>query len=423
MGQSGMRSSIRSVTAGEVAVGLVILALGLGACSMAPYRYEPLDATAVTQRAIAQEQGAFVVRASVPGEEEARKIFGFPIYKRGIQPVWLEISNTGSKRARVILSSIDEDYFSPLEVAYMHKKHFSKEGWLDMEKYLHASALPRQIAPNETASGFVFTHTSNGTKAFNLDIFYAEVEPEYEQFTFFVEVPGFVPDHASVDFRNLYRPEEIRTVDRETLPELLGEIPCCTTNHDGSAQGRPAQLFFVADPLDLLRALLRAGWNETSYARDATYQSNADYLFGRPPDAIFRKGRDKTTERAELGLWLAPAIVDGKALWVGQFKHAIGRRYAVGELFLGVTLDPDANDGRNYVLQDLWYAQSLQHWAWSDSGKLVPQDAPESDFHGNLWFSVDSYRLALWVSGAPVDLAAATPIDWGEFQPLRDEQP
>jgi hypothetical protein len=82
----------------------------------------------------------------------------------------------------------------------MHKKHFSEQGWLDMEQYLYANGLPRQIAPRQTVSGFVFTHARKGTKAFNLDIFYTSAEPEWETFTFFVEVPGFVPDHAAVDF-------------------------------------------------------------------------------------------------------------------------------------------------------------------------------------------------------------------------------
>lgn len=403
----------------------VLFTLLMTACSSAPFRYEPLENFDVTGRAITQNQGAIAVRASVPGEEESEAIFGIPIYDRGIQPVWLEITNNSDSRARLVLASIDREYFSPLEVAYMHKKHFSKQGWLDLEKFLYANALPRQIAPRQTVSGFVFTHASTGTKAFNVDIFYTNTGSEraYEQFTFFVEVPGFVPDHAEIDFESLYPEDAVREVDNDGLRMLLAEMDCCTTNLDGSAVGRPVQLAFVATGHDLLRALLRAGWNESSYTRDAKYLQGADYLFGRPPDAIFRKGRDKTTERAELGIWLAPAKVQGKALWIAQFKHAIGRRYAIGELFLGVTLDPDTNDGRNYVLQDLWYAQSIQHWAFSNTGIRVPQDSPELDIHGNPWFASDSYRVAIWISGSPIALADASVMDWGRWQKDPEDQP
>jgi len=388
--------------------------LALAACSSAPYRYEDVASLDVIQRAQTQEKGAFRVRASVPGEDEAERIFGIPIYDRGIQPVWLEVTNTGDSRARLTLVSIDPEYFSPFEVAYMHKKQFSTEGWMDMEKYLYANALPRQIGPGQTVAGFVFTHASKGTKAFNVDLFYTGTEREWETFTFFVEVPGFVPDHSAIDFASLYPSSQVRQVDRNSLREVMADIPCCTTNHDGSVDGRPVQVFFVARGPDMLQALLRAGWNETSYARDEEYLEGADYLFGRPPDGIFRKGRDKTTERVELGLWLAPILVEGEPLWVGQFKHAIGRRYAVGELFFGVQLDPDTSDGRNYLIQDFWYAQSVRHWAWSLTGVAVPEQSPRYDAHGNAWFSRDTVRPVIWISGEPIALGDATYIDWGK---------
>ena len=397
----------------------ILLLLALGACSVAPYRSEPLNNFEVVRRAVSQERGAFRVRASVPSETEAEKIFGIPLYERDIQAVWLEVTNTGHRRGRIALASIDAEYFAPFEVAYMHKSRFSTQGWQDLERHLYANALPRHVAPGRTVSGFVFTHFESGTKAFNVDVFYAAESPVFEQFTFFIEVPGFTPDHREIDFRSLYAPAEVREVNVDGLRSLLPELPCCTSNRDGNAAGRPVPVFLIAEGRDLLRALLRAGWNETSYERDAEYLADAEYLFGRPPDATFRKRRDRSTERAELNLWMAPVLVDGKPLWASQFKHAIGRRYEIGERLLGVTLDPDTSDGRNYVLQDLWYAQSLQHWAWSASGREVSPATPELDFHGNPWFADDPYRIVIWISGEPVALAEATPIIWD--RPLRLE--
>lgn len=400
------RFRIRSLTTN---CGVIFL---VAACSLAPFRHEPFDSFGVEQRAVLQETGEFTVRASVPGQDEAEGIFGVPLYDAGIQPVWLEIANDSDARARVVLSSIDPQYFSPLEVAYLHKNRFSAEGLSELERYLHDSALPRQIAAHQTVSGFVFTHASSGTKAFNLDIFRTTGTADYEQFTFFVEVPGFVPDHSEIEFEKLYAANEISRTDLPGLRHLIEQMPCCTTNREGVVQGGPIQVFFVAPGRDLLQALLRAGWSESSYERDEDYLAAADYLFGRAPDAIFRKGRDKTTERIELALWLAPAITDGEPVWVGQLKHAIGRRYAIGEMFFGVRLDPDVNDARNFILQNLWYTQSLEHWAWSKSGNRVPQDMPQTDFHGNPWFTKDPYRLVLWVSGEPMALSEASLIEW-----------
>lgn len=401
----------------------VSLMLGLAACSAAPYRHQPLDAFDVTTRAVTQEQGAYRIRASVPGVEEARQIFGIPIYDRGIQPIWLEVTNHGDSRARLILSSIDPEYFPPMEVAYMHKKRFSKQGWVDMENHLYANALPRQIAAGQTVSGFVFTHAATGTKAFNVDVVGTSGAIDFERLTFFIEVPGFKPDHQNVDIKNLYAAEDIHEVDNDGLRALLADIPCCTVNRDGSRQGRPVQIFFVAEGRDLLAALLRADWNETSYDRDEDYLAAADYLFGRPPDAIFRKRRDKSTDRAELAVWLAPVRADGKPLWVAQYKQAVGRRYAIGEFFFGTTLDPDTIEGRNFVLQDLWYAHTLQHWAWSKTGYQVSREDLKLDFHGNPWFAREDSRIVLWVSGHPIALSEATEIGWGRHEVVEGRQP
>jgi hypothetical protein len=180
---------------------IAVVLFGVSSCSTAPYRYEPLGSTGILERAESQQQGNFAVRAAVPSEEEAERILGAPFYERGIQPVWIEIANRGPSRARVVLSSVDRDYFPPYEVAWFFRKKFSKDGWRDMEDYLYASTLPRQIEPGTTVSGFVFTNADTGTKGFNLDLFGTGEEASYEQFTFFLQVPGFVADYRQVSSR------------------------------------------------------------------------------------------------------------------------------------------------------------------------------------------------------------------------------
>ena len=386
----------------------------LAACSTASYKYESFDNFGVEGRAVTQEQGAIEVRASVPGRDEAENIFGIPIYKRGIQPVWLEITNNSAGRARLVLISVDQEYFSPLEVAYMHKKHFSKQGWMDMEEYLYETAIPRQIDAGETVSGFVYTNASAGTKSFNVDVYYTgNRKAEYEEFTFFIEVPGFVPDHAEVDFEGLYDASTIRELDSDGLRSALLEMPCCTTNRDGSGQGQPLNIVLVANGREILQSLLRAEWSETSYERDDNYLNNVNYYFGRPPDAVFRKsrGKSKTTERNELSLWLAPMRTDGKAVWIAQIKHAIGRRYQINEIFFGSAQDPDVDDGRNFLLQNLWYSQTLEAVAYSKTGKVVPMADPAVDFNGNTFFT-DGIRVVMWLSDDPVALQDARNMNW-----------
>ena len=301
---------------------VVLFAVYVSACAVTPYSYESFETFNIEQRAVTQELGAFKVRASVPSDEEAEALFGIPLSRRGIQAVWLEVTNNSNDRARFAPYSIDPGYFPPHEVAYMYRKQFSKQGWQDMEKRLFEMTIPRYIGAGETVSGFIFTHTEPGTKSFNVDMFYTRSSATNEQFTFFIDVPGFTPDHAEVDFKALYEPDELRDTDIDGLRKQIEEMTCCTTDISGNDNGQPIELFLVADGRSLLQALLRAGWAESSYQRDNRYLVSTDYFFDRPPDAVFRKGRDKSTERNEMGVWLTPVRVDGVSIWAAQIKHA-----------------------------------------------------------------------------------------------------
>jgi hypothetical protein len=387
-------------------------ALLLGACSSAPYRYEPIEQFNIESRAETRDSENFVVRSAVLTDAESESLFGVPTHDRDVQPIWVEITNRSDNRARIAISSIDPKYFPPTEVAYFFRKKFSEEGWMALEERLINMALPRFVSARETVSGFVFTNHTPGTKAFNLDIFHTSLPPTFEQFTFFLTEPGFEPDYAAMRFRDLYSEDETVHVETEDLERVLADFGCCTQNRAGNQRGRPVNIFIVSDGYDLLRGLLRAGWLETPRSQSRDNQDDDQHLFGRPADGEFRTPRDKDSDRSELKIWRTPVMVDGKPLWAAQLQHAIGRRFPIGERLFGVHIDPDTIDGRNYVLQSFWYAQALEQWALSSTGIKVPQDAPEVDFQGNSWFSRDKIRVVLWISPTPLAMTDAIEYRW-----------
>ena len=396
-------------------LALLAAALLLGGCASQSYRYDDSAQRAVESRGVTQQAAAFTVTASVPSDEEARALFGLPLEDRGIQAVWLEIDNRGDERARFAPYSVDPEYFPPHEVAYMFRKRFPGKALQDIENRLLSLSLPRQIAPLSTVSGYVFTHAAPGTKAFNVDLHYVQEDAPNEHFTFFINVPGFEPDHASIDFAGLYAADEISDYTVEEFRAAIPEWPCCTANFDGSSEGRPWNVLFVSRGTDLLSALLRAGWQETSLSKDNNYLLNIDYMYDRPPDARFRLLRDEGSNRNEMAVWLAPVRVDGKPVWVGQVKHAISRMFGLGDYFFGIRIDPNVNEGRNYLLQNIWYSQSLLAFAFVAGGADVSSESPRTDFNGQPWFS-DPYRLVLWVSGEPVSLREAKDLKWDLFE-------
>jgi len=236
--------------------------------------------------------------------------------------------------------------------------------------------------------------------------------PAFEEFTFFLTVPGFVPDYANVRFRELYAEDERVDLAMGEVRETLGGMDCCTTDRQGTGRGRPVNLFFVADPLDLLRTLLRAGWSEADYERNEAYLQTAHFLYGRPADGLFRKARDASTDRAELSVWRTPLSVEGIPVWAAQVRHAIGRRFPLGERLFGTRMDPDVTDGRNYLVQNLWYAQAVAQWGLVPGNAAAPEDDPALDFLGNPWFVRDDQRAVMWISDEPVSMVETRLVQW-----------
>ena len=387
---------------------LGVLLSYLAACATQSYHYKSTDSLQVRERAVTQSEGNIRISASVPDAAEAEAIFGIPVYKRGIQPVWLEIVNNSPDRLRFAPTALDPQYFSPLEVAYMHRKGFSKSARAQMDRYFYDSAMSRQIPAGETRSGYVFTHLSAGTKSFNIDLFSPGTD---YSFAFFLNVPGFVPDHAEIDFDTLYAAEEVREYELAGFREGLASLPLTTTDQSGQQTGRPVGVVIVGNGLDVLKALLRAGWNESPSSHDAAQLAKAHYLFGRIPDAVFRIQRNSKTDRNKLFLWMAPLKVDGESVWLAQITNFIGQKTQLEQVIFGARIDPNVDDGRDFLMQNLWYSQSLEQMAWLAGGKAIAIENARPDFNGIEYFT-DGYIHVAWLSGVPVSLIETRRLDW-----------
>src|SRR5579862_6919748 len=75
------------------------------------------------ERKVVQQDDELVVCVSVLDDPESEQFFGVPLARRGIQPVWLQITNNGKHPFRLRLASIDPNYYPPLEAAYFN--HFA----------------------------------------------------------------------------------------------------------------------------------------------------------------------------------------------------------------------------------------------------------------------------------------------------------
>ena len=196
-------------------------------------------------------------------------------------------------------------------------------------------------------------------------------------------------------------------------------MPCCTTDESGTEGGAPVNIAFIGQGKEILRALLRANWSETSIEATPPKAEAQHFLFNRKPDAVFRMQRDRKHNRNVMYLWLSPYQLEGEPVWLAQVTHFIGRKTQLEDIIFGARIDPDVDDSRSFLLQNLWYSQSLHQIGWinTDHKNVFETEsaAAETDKRG---YFTDGVRLALWLSGVPVSLTETQFVPW-DASPLK----
>jgi len=240
---------------------VIILFLLLVGCA-APPQMESLDYRA---RAETQVDGGVHVSAVTLSQQESENSFALPLAKEDIQPVWLEIENQEDKELYLNLLSLDPNYFSPSEVAWMFRG--DEDHTLDELNVMFLDKHIRVIIPpHRTVSGFVYTNLDPGVKAFAVELL---GERDHRIFEFTQIVPGFEADFMRVDFESLYAPGEVRDVDLDGLRQYLEDLPCCVLGSDEKTLGDPLNLVIVGKGAHVLATLVRRGWDLTETAYDS----------------------------------------------------------------------------------------------------------------------------------------------------------
>jgi hypothetical protein len=180
-----------------------------------------------------------------------------------------------------------------------------------------------------------------------------------------------------VDFDNLYPSSEIVDYDAEGFRSMLANWQCCTENLAGQSVGLPLGVILIGSGENALRALMNAGWYETQWeeARASLQPEDFHYLFGRHADAVMRIKRNAGKERNELYIWKTPWRLEGEEIWISLITHFIGQRTLLEQALNSARFDPNIDEGRNFILQNIWYSQSLRQLAWLDGGDRLQWSA------------------------------------------------
>lgn len=398
---------------------LVIAISLLSACASSSQPPPQLEGTYL-DRAQTQEKDGIRVTAAVPSAEESKALFGTALYRRNIQPVWLNIENTRDEFVSFLPVGLDPAYYTPIEAANVDAtdKQASGSNIQKNQKFFRAG-LGGNIEPGGENEGFIFSVLDEGTKAFNVDVISGSA---FTTFTFFIPVPGLRVDHHEIDWENLYPGEEASELSRDELINILESAICCVMDKKNKDMGDPLNLVIIGKPEDVYYAFIRAGWDETetinkssSWKTIKSFMSGGEYryspvsalyVFNRPQDVAFQKARENIHERNHLRLWVSNYLYQGLPVWIGQISRDIGVRFT-SKTITTHKIDPDVDETREYLLENLAYSQALKKFAYVEGVGEATMDQPRGNLTGDPYFT-DGYRLVLWVSSRPVD--------WGELE-------
>ena len=405
--------------------------LFLAACVSGPPTHYSAPEGDWKARITSQERNGIKVSAAVPSASESEELFGKPLYKQGIQPVWLQITNGRDVHMSFLPVGLDPQYFTPLEVANTDFKDKQKDDRVTLvnQNFLKQGMGALRVEPGETRSGFIFSKLDEGTKAFNVDTIGPsgpEGIADFETFTFFIPVPGLKIDHYSIDWENLYAADEWVDLDKDQLIQAVEQMTCCVTDKKGKGSGDPLNLVVIGFPTDVYAAFIRAGWDETETVTRtsgmktiASFLSGGEYryspvsrlyMFGRPQDAAFQRARENIHERNHLRLWMSRARFEGVPVFIGQISRDIGVRFTTKTITTH-KIDPNVDETREFLLENLAYAQALKKFAYVGGVGEVTKDNPAGNLTGDPWFS-DGYRIVLWVSSEPVAIDEVDFVNW-----------
>jgi hypothetical protein len=419
---SGLHSSVLTVMLVAVMIaGCAILQSG------GSYNPKSINEVRFRDRAVSKADSDVRVTVAVPTREETQAVFDADLIRKGIQPVWVRVENHSAKTFFLLTPATDPNYFSPLEGVYAVRGSLFDIYHDAMERRFRSVSFRNPVRPDTAVSGFIYTNLDEGEKVVHIDLIATE---QVKFFTFFVRIPGMRVDYGTVDFSSLYSEDEAVDTDEYGLRAALEALPCCTTDREGSQSGDPLNLIIIGEFENITAAFARRGWlpAEETYS-SAVWKTIKSFLFGsryrysplsplflygRPQDFARQKPRHDIHQRNHLRLWYSPLLYRGKPVFVGQVSRDIGVRFT-SKAWPPVThkIDPDIDEARASVVEDLLYSQMLAKVGWVKGVGRARPSMPRTNLTGDPYFT-DGYRTVMIIEQGPVALNQVQALLWEE---------
>jgi len=250
------------------------------------------------------------------------------------------------------------------------------------------------------------------------------------EFVFTLPVPGIAADYLGRDFARLVPPGSVEPCTVESLVRRLEALPPATADAADARLGDPVNLVVIGE-FETLLACFAARWDESETITLATcwktawaFISGTNYryspvsalhLFGREQDIALQRTRHSIDERLHLRLWLAPLELLGRPVWVGQVSRDIGVRFTTRAWNLTThRIDPNVDESRDYVIEDLTVAGRVAAVGYVDGVGLHLRNAPGRNLTGDPYFT-DGRRAVILLEANRHAAARETAGGTGRF--------
>jgi LssY C-terminus len=403
------------------AVILVHIAAVLAGCGT--FVPPKLEDPAFERHAVTRGKSNVTLTVAVLTAQESLEFFGVPLESKGIQPVWLKVDNRNDYVVYIVPRSTDPNYYSAYEAAYVNHRKFSRQSNEAMDDFFQRSRIRLQVPAHQTNTGFLFTNLSEGTKFVNIEMVH---DLGAIRDGFFFQLPNGAFDYEESRLDSSRVPP--RPLTLKALHDTLETLPCCTTDNTGTKNGDPVNFVLIGSDDDILGALTRQGWDPTHALGATTVWSmfrayisannyryapiSPLYFYGRRQDIAMQKARSTINQRNHLRLWKAPYSYEGKSVWVGQISRDIGVRFAANApFFVTHAIEPDLDEARSYLIQDLLASEYLHAFGWLKGVGRALQDHPRVNLTGDPYFT-DGLRAVMMISSKPGSEDEIELLDW-----------
>ena len=108
--------------------------------------------------------------------------------------------------------------------------------------------------------------------------------------------------------------------------------------------------------------------------------------------------------------------LEGKPVWIGQISRDLGVRFTKKTITTH-KIDPDVDEARLYLVQDLWYSQGLSAYAYVAGVQSATYKEARGNLTGDPYFT-DGMRAVMWIADEPLNMEEVRFIHW-EIPPAR----